>query len=87
MPFARALHAFRHDGSAARIGLLKFQAPPCGPGSGEGVDTVTRWVCEIIGFSGCNGLSPADVALFAWAITMAGLIVAVLLVGFVLGRH
>jgi hypothetical protein len=51
------------------------------------MDTVARWVCELIGFSGCNVLSPADVALFAWAITMAGLIVAVLLVGFVLGRH
>jgi hypothetical protein len=54
---------------------------------GYSMDTVARWVCELIGFSGCNVLSPADVALFAWAITMAGLIVAVLLVGFVLGRH
>jgi hypothetical protein len=51
------------------------------------MDTVARWVCELIGFSGCKMLSPADVALFAWAITMAGLIVALLLVGFVLGRH
>jgi hypothetical protein len=44
-------------------------------------------VCELLGFSGCNMLSPADVALFAWAIAMVVLIVAVLLVGFVLGRH
>ena len=49
--------------------------------------TAARWVCELLGFSGCTVLSPADVALFAWAATMAGLIVAVLLVGFVLGRH
>ena len=51
------------------------------------MDTVARWVCELIGFSGCNMLSPADVALFAWATTMGGLIGAVLLVGLVLGRH
>jgi hypothetical protein len=51
------------------------------------MDTVARWVCELIGFSGCNMLSPADVALFAWATAMVGLIVALLLVGFVLGRH
>ncbi|WP_153885304.1 hypothetical protein [Microvirga tunisiensis] len=51
------------------------------------MDTVARWVCELIGFSGCNMLSPADVALFTWAITMVGLIVAGLLVGFVLGQH
>jgi hypothetical protein len=50
------------------------------------MDTVARWVCELIGFSGCNMLSPADVALFAWATAMVGLIVALLLVGFVLGR-
>jgi hypothetical protein len=48
---------------------------------------VARWVCKLIGFSGCNMLSPADVALYAWAISMVGLIVAILLVGFVLGRH
>jgi hypothetical protein len=51
------------------------------------MDRVARWVCELIGFSGCDVLSPADVALFAWATTMAGLIAAALLVGFVLGRH
>jgi hypothetical protein len=51
------------------------------------MDTVARWVCELIGFSDCKMLSPSDVALFAWATAMVGLIVALLLVGFVLGRH
>jgi len=51
------------------------------------MDTVARWACELLGLSGCNVLSPADVALFAWATTMAGLIGAALLVGFVLGRR
>ena len=51
------------------------------------MDTVARWACELFGFSGCNMLSPSDVALFAWATKMVGLIVAVLLIGFVLGRY
>jgi hypothetical protein len=51
------------------------------------MDAVARWVCTLIGLSGCNMLSPADVSLFAWAISMVGLIVAVLIIGFVLGRH
>ncbi len=50
------------------------------------MDSVVRWVCELIGLSGCKMLSPADVALFAWAVSMVGIIVVVLLVGFVLGR-
>jgi hypothetical protein len=77
----------RHDHSAASSGLLKFQVAPRGPEQGQGMDTVARWVCELIGFSGCNMLSPSDVALFAWATAMVGLIVAILLVGFLHGRH